>query len=593
MNWKINLVSKEKETDNEEISEEEISEGEMKNEEESGKTKPKKKHRGRRLLLILVAAAAAAALGAGAVRARKSAPAAEVDLSLARTVTLTKGNLDESISVSGVVASASVTTVTTTLTGAKVTAVNVKVGDTVKKGDTIAILDSSEIDQEIAARRKALAQANAELQDTARKDQTSVQRAQESRNQTAAQQDLNVQAAKNALAQAQANLDAAKHALSDAQDRLPSLQQAVTDAQSAYDAAAADRQAQEPLYQQALDERDTAQKNLEEAKAAGESDSAALSALESALQTAQDNLDPLAASWNQASALEQDKLSALNAAKEALAGAETQISSLPAEISSRQAAVTSAQNSYDTAVLEKNSSLKQADYSIQDSQAQASASAARARQGSDDADLKELLKKKEGCVLKAESDGQITALNVTVGSLPKDEVAKIQSVDHLVLQITIPEADINKVSEGLPVTITADSIEGSTQGTLTSISPTAEAAGDSTTAAGYAAQVTIEDPKGLHIGSKASGNILLSSEKNVYTVPLDAVGTDEEGNSYIRVMQADGTARRVTVTTGRANDYCMVIEGKELKEGMEVLADVSYEETFAQAGENNDSGLLY
>jgi len=57
---------------------------------------------------------------------------------VARAVILKKGNLDDTVGVSGTVASGTVTTVTSTVTTSKVISVNVKVGDTVKKGETVS-----------------------------------------------------------------------------------------------------------------------------------------------------------------------------------------------------------------------------------------------------------------------------------------------------------------------------------------------------------------------------------------------------------------------------------------------------------------------
>jgi multidrug efflux pump subunit AcrA (membrane-fusion protein) len=72
--------------------------------------------RRRRRWIIVGAAALAAALGCAVLlpRLHPAAAASSEDLSLARTVTLEKGRLDNTVSVSGTVQSATVSTVTTT-----------------------------------------------------------------------------------------------------------------------------------------------------------------------------------------------------------------------------------------------------------------------------------------------------------------------------------------------------------------------------------------------------------------------------------------------------------------------------------------------
>ena len=90
------------------------------------------------------------------------------DLNYARTVTLTKGELTESVNVSGLVQSARVSSVTTSLTS-KVVAVNVKVGDVVKKGDLICTLDDTDIRRAIQDKEKELSGEKQQLKDAVTK----------------------------------------------------------------------------------------------------------------------------------------------------------------------------------------------------------------------------------------------------------------------------------------------------------------------------------------------------------------------------------------------------------------------------------------
>lgn len=74
-----------------------------------------------------------------------------------RTITLQKGNYNTTVSVTGKVESQDVSTVSSTVTGAKVASVNVEVGDTVKQGDIIAVLDSELIDNQIELEKENIA----------------------------------------------------------------------------------------------------------------------------------------------------------------------------------------------------------------------------------------------------------------------------------------------------------------------------------------------------------------------------------------------------------------------------------------------------
>ncbi len=490
-------------------------------------------------------------------------------LDYARTVILKKGNLDDTVSVSGTVASGTVTTVMSTVTTSKVISVNVKVGDTVKKGDTIAVLDSSSIDKQIADRRKAIDEANKTLRDAANSAKTNSDRAGDTRNDTVAQQD-------KAVADAQKDLNDAKATFNTANTERTNAVNDFNNANLQIAPIATELEAKKLALQQAYDawqaaweaNKITPMTPPPADKAENDSDYIARKA---ELDLAQANYDAAVLNY-QIDALQK----AANSADAALTAARN--------------ALDLAQKSYDAAVAARNNAVKAADNAAADAKKAADSALDKVKQGTDSGDLQDLLKKKAECTLKAESDGQVTELNATVGSVPKDIIAKIQSTDQLIFKVTIPEADINRVKPGLEVKITADSIKTPAEGILTNISPTAETSGDASSgsaqsAAGYSAEVQIKNSEGLHIGTKAKGMIIVSSKKNVFYVPIDAIGTDESGKSYIRVKQSDGSFKNVTVETGASNDQNIEIEGSALQEGMEVLADADYEDI-----KNNISG---
>lgn len=65
--------------------------------------------------------------------------------------------------------------------------------------------------------------------------------------------------------------------------------------------------------------------------------------------------------------------------------------------------------------------------------------------------------------------------------------------------------------------------------------------------------------------------IVLSAVEDVWSVPIDAVETDEDGNSVIYVKEGDDFVP-VEVTTGAETDYYIEITGDALEDGMEVRA---------------------
>ena len=83
----------------------------------------------------------------------------------------------------------------------------------------------------------------------------------------------------------------------------------------------------------------------------------------------------------------------------------------------------------------------------------------------------------------------------------------------------------------------------------------------------------------LRLGMTAKAKVLLEEKKDVFSMPLDAVGVDENGAPvvYQKTTDAEGnvTFVPVPVTTGMETDLSVEVSGEGLTEGMELrsLAD--------------------
>ena len=99
---------------------------------------------------------------------------------------------------------------------------------------------------------------------------------------------------------------------------------------------------------------------------------------------------------------------------------------------------------------------------------------------------------------------------------------------------------------------------------------------------------------GLLIGLSAKVEIILSQVTDVYAVPYDAVGTDENGGSVVYARSGGETEfTAIPVETGMETDYYMEIAGEGLADGMEVKTSANDTATAAagaddaqQSGEN-------
>ena len=502
------------------------------------------KHKRAAAAILVVAILAAG--GTFTLRARISASKdnTEENLAYARTVFLKKEDLNESVNVSGVVQSAQVSSVTTGLSN-KVTALNVKVGDQVNKGDVICTLDDADIRKAIQDKEKEIGEEKQRLQDAYNKAAAQVEEARRAKDNEKKNQDTLVEAARAARDKAASALSAVTPAYDAAKANYQVMEQAVSGAQREVGAAT-----------------DARQKAYDAWIAAG-------GATEGDAYLAYQNADTVLNEKN--AALESARTlysydsytQAYNTAKEAYDAAAAERDTAENAYKQADAARFQALDACDTTINTALTALQDADKQL--------------KKGVDSKALDDLKKSLEDTVLKAETSGKITDLKVNVGSICKGDVATIQSTDQLVLSVSIPEYAINKVKVGMPATITSDAASGAIQGTVSRISPTA-GSGDgesSGSSSGFAADIAIQTPENIFIGSKAKAEIILASKSNVYSVPLDAVTAGDDGQDVIYVRQGEGTFSPVTVTTGMKNDYAIEVSGASLQDGLEVLADAS------------------
>lgn len=510
------------------------------------------------VILVLVLAA-----GLWFFRLRRPAiPAAAQGGSYVRTVTLQKGTLDDSISANGTVESSDVSNVTTDLKYT-VKTVNVQVGDMVQAGDVICTLDTESLEKSIEKSKETLADSMAQAEKT-------YQRAQES-----------LADAQTQTSEAKTKLDEAEDTKQDAWEAYDSARSKVSSFQSEADSASAQQEnalsalndamavtaQKQSAYNDAYGAWKTeSDRQLAAGYVAAAGDAEKLAGLKSAMDDAQAQLDSAntaqsnaQTAYEQASMLAQEKQKALSEAQNTVG-----LTQLQTTYQQAQTAYEQAQTAYDQAVKNQETA--------QDSCDDALDSYNKSGESDDLTDLQEQL---EQCTLTAETSGKVTAVNATVGSMIEGTAATIQNTDSLKVAITIPEYDIENVQVGMTARITSDVTDKEVSGTLTQISPTAT--GDGSSSSNFAAEVTINDAdSGLLIGTNAKVEIILSTTENVFTVPLDAIGENDAGESVIYVQTGETDDEPVfdemVVTVGEQNDYYAEISGSELEEGMVVRA---------------------
>ena len=468
----------------------------------------------------------------------------------ARTVFVEKGEINRSINVNGKIESAEVSMVSTSLTE-KVKSVNVKVGDYVKAGDVICTLDDGDITKEIEKKKSEIAENKKELEANYNKLSNQLKEAKNVKVSSVSAQDNVVSNLKSNYENTENDLNNYDGTYKKIQNTYNTMLSAIeskvnneaenikNSAYNAWIASGGNVSSDEYVaYKSAEENLNNKQRELEEAKQLY-------------------NYEEIKESYNAALAIFNEKISNRNLAKE----------------------------QYEAAVANRLNVINSADGEISNLESSVNDAYKQLQKADDNEELKNLEERLSKTVLKAETDGKVTELKVKVGAVPEGQVATIQSDNKLIISAIIPEYEIKNAKVGMNALITTNSSDKKISGKLTRISPTANAGETS----GFSADISIDDAKDLYIGTNAKAEIIVSEKKNVLMVPKDAV-KEVGGKYFLMVKGKDNQFIETEVTLGEENDYYVEVSGSGIKEGSEILADLTnYNET-TEGVENESKG---
>jgi HlyD family secretion protein len=550
-------------------------------------------------------------------------------------VTVTKGNLSQVISGSGSVSAARTIDVPFQQVGT-ITAVDVRVGEYVTKGQFLASIDDSTLqlalqqaqaslksaeasykkaleggatEQEIATARAQLASAQAQLEQVRKGNATAadIQSAQAQLASAQAQlealknpSEANLIAAETTLAQAQTNLQTQRDSLSQAKTNAYNAMQvavnSLTQAQSKYSTA---KQQWDYVQETGADPTNPTMTN-----ANGESKKNKLSdaqrqqyydayvQAEAALRNAELNLQQAQVAYDMARQNEANQIPLL---EQQVANAQAQLDALknpsPSAIAQAQAAVTQAQ-----ANLTK---LRQGGTAAEIAQSEAAVAQAQANlesltSPSSEAEIAQaeatLLQAKVALAtaehnlaqakLTAPIDGVVSAVNIQQGALSSTGTAAITIIDISTMHINVnlSETDAAQVEVGQNVTLTFDALPDVTlEGKVATIAPAATTEQNVVT---YAVQIEFDPGDApVKVGMSATVDIQVKSVENALVVPSRAITTRNNRKMVMLVQGANQPPVPVEVTTGIVSngqtEITGVVEGAPLKEGDRLLVTAS------------------
>ena len=186
--------------------------------------------------------------------------------------------------------------------------------------------------------------------------------------------------------------------------------------------------------------------------------------------------------------------------------------------------------------------------------------------------------------VKAGNSGTITAVSAVKGAMASGELFTIEDTSDLKVRGKVKEANLNLIHVDMPVTIKSDATGAATfQGNLSKIAPTAmetKLSADSTTKnAEFEIEVDLPaDVSGLKIGMTTRLSIVSEEKNDVFSVPFEALVTDDSGKTCIYIAQENpdkaGTqmVAAIPVSLGMETDSLVEIAGDQLTAGMAVIS---------------------
>ncbi|HEY5537303.1 MAG TPA: efflux RND transporter periplasmic adaptor subunit [Acetobacterium sp.] len=187
-------------------------------------------------------------------------------------------------------------------------------------------------------------------------------------------------------------------------------------------------------------------------------------------------------------------------------------------------------------------------------------------------------------VVKSDTTGTITAISAIKGGMASGELFTIEDTNDLKVTGKIKEANLNQICENMTVTVKSDATaDQSFQGNLTKIAPTAikNALATETTSKNAEFEIEVDlptDVPGLKIGMNTRLTIVTEEKNDVFSVPFDALVTDDKGKSCIYIAKentdAPGTwiVESVPVNLGLETDLSVEISSDQLVAGMAVIS---------------------
>ena len=183
--------------------------------------------------------------------------------------------------------------------------------------------------------------------------------------------------------------------------------------------------------------------------------------------------------------------------------------------------------------------------------------------------------------------GTVTSISAVPGQVVSagDEAVRVDNLDNLVIEVSIPQTDINKIQVGQSVAITFDAVyKKEYTGFVQSVDE--EGMVDTNGVTQFAVKIRIEDAdEDVKPGFTGVVSIVVSESDDALMVENQAVTTMDDGSDAVMVIGDDGSMETVPVEIGAVSDTYTQIISDEIQDG-DIVAVISNTST----GENGQMG---
>ena len=151
---------------------------------------------------------------------------------------------------------------------------------------------------------------------------------------------------------------------------------------------------------------------------------------------------------------------------------------------------------------------------------------------------------------------------------------EISSLDKLQATISISENEISNIKLKQKVEIVLEADESKTYtGKITKIDSVGTYATSGTT---FSAVVEFKNDGNIKLGMSLSCTIILEEQKNVASIPIDAISENSEGQEYVVKINEDGTTEEIIIESGIADDnYVQIKSGLNLNDKVQITTEIT------------------